>query len=93
MGERAAPVHLASLTKTWKNSNPRHGKCVPKATTSWLNGNEARFRQHSEFTARDIQEAVIQSARPEAKEQLRRRFGFFLDALTYGTPLRTAESR
>ena len=74
----------ASSTKIWKSSNPRRGKCARKGYDLVLNGYElgsGSIRIHRQ----DIQERLFK-ALGLSEEQLRRRFGFFLDALTYGTP-------
>ena len=62
----------------------RHGEIRSKGYDLVLNGNElgsGSIRIHRQ----DIQERVFR-ALGLSEEQLRRRFGFFLDALTYGTP-------
>jgi aspartyl-tRNA synthetase len=62
----------------------RRGEIVSKGYDLVLNGNElgsGSIRIHSQ----DVQERVFR-ALGLSEEQLRRRFGFFLDALTYGTP-------
>jgi aspartyl-tRNA synthetase len=62
----------------------RHGEIRSKGYDLVLNGNElgsGSIRIHRQ----DIQERLFR-ALGLTEEQLRRRFGFFLDALTYGTP-------
>jgi aspartyl-tRNA synthetase len=62
----------------------RHGEIRSKGYDLVLNGNElgsGSIRIHRQ----DVQERVFK-ALGLSEEQLRHRFGFFLDALTYGTP-------
>ncbi len=74
----------ASSKKTSTSSSPRPGKCVRKATTSSSTALNLAAAA-SEFIARTCRSASSKRSVFQ-EEQLRRRFGFFLDALTYGTP-------
>ena len=83
LGERAAPVH--------RHRGRRSGETRVRAVGSAIEGlrpgaerlelGSGSIRIHRQ----DIQERLFK-ALGLSEEQLRRRFGFFLDALTYGTP-------
>ena len=74
----------ASWMKIWKSSNPRRGKCAPKATI--LSSTATSSAPAAFVSIARIFRSALFRALGLSEEQLRRRFGFFLDALTYGTP-------